>query len=235
MRRLALHWQIIIAIVLAGITGSIVKHYSQGGESVAVLGIGLNAIFAYVGQLFLNALKMIIVPLIASSIIVGMCAIGSSGTKLAKIGMRTLLLFAVTTLFAILVGLALINLVAPGQYEGRPVGDLLAFQSTDPYVLQEKIENKGASDVAEIFLRMVPPNIIKAAAEGEMLGVIFFSILFGFFITKLSDELRYPFECFWDATFRVMMGMTEWIMKFAPIGVFALVAGVIAKTGFDAA
>lgn len=235
MRKLALHWQIIIAIVLAGITGSIVKHYSQDGESVAVLGLELNAVFEYVGQLFLNALKMIIVPLIASSIIVGMCGMGSSGAKLATIGTRTLLFYAVTTLFAILVGLAMINLVAPGQYEGRPVGDLLAFESHDVSALQEKIENKGSTDVAEIFLRMVPPNIIKASAEGQMLGIIFFSILFGFFITKLSDELRHPFQRFWDATFKVMMGMTEWIMKFAPIGVFALVAGVIAKTGFDAA
>jgi len=222
MGKLALHWQIIIAIILAGIVGSIVKNFSQDGEAVALFGIGVVTIFEYVGQLFLNALKMIIVPLIASSIIVGMCGIGGSGARLAKIGSRTLLFYAVTTFFAILVGLALINVVAPGQYEGRPVGDLLAFESGDASAIQEKIENKGSGDVAEIFLRMIPPNIIKAAADGQMLGIIFFCILFGFFITKLSDELRHP-------------SMTEWIMKFAPIGVFALVAGVISKTGFDAA
>lgn len=235
MGKLALHWQIIIAIVLAGIVGSIVKTFSQGGDPVTLLGIDVGTIFEYVGQLFLNALKMIIVPLIASSIIVGMCGIGGSGARLAKIGTRTLLFYAVTTFFAILVGLALINVVSPGQYEGRPVGDLLAFDSRDASAIQEKIENKGSSDVAEIFLRMIPPNIVKASAEGQMLGIIFFSILFGFFITKLSDELRHPFVRFWDATFKVMMSMTEWIMKFAPIGVFALVAGVISKTGFDAA
>ena len=235
MGKLALHWQIIIAIILAGIVGSIVKNFSQDGEAVALLGVGVITIFEYVGQLFLNALKMIIVPLIASSIIVGMCGIGGSGARLAKIGSRTLLFYAVTTFFAILVGLALINVVAPGQYEGRPVGDLLAFESGDASAIQEKIENKGSGDVAEIFLRMIPPNIIKAAADGQMLGIIFFCILFGFFITKLSDELRHPFAGFWDASFKVMMNMTEWIMKFAPIGVFALVAGVISKTGFDAA
>ncbi|MDC1310917.1 dicarboxylate/amino acid:cation symporter [Burkholderiales bacterium] len=235
MGKLALHWQIIIAIVLAGIVGSIVKTFSQGGDPVTLMGIDVGTIFEYVGQLFLNALKMIIVPLIASSIIVGMCGIGGSGARLAKIGTRTLLFYAVTTFFAILVGLALINVVSPGQYEGRPVGDLLAFDSRDASAIQEKIENKGSSDVAEIFLRMIPPNIVKASAEGQMLGIIFFSILFGFFITKLSDELRHPFVRFWDATFKVMMSMTEWIMKFAPIGVFALVAGVISKTGFDAA
>ena len=235
MGKLALHWQIIIAVVLAGIVGSIVKTLSQDGEPVALLGISVITVFEYVGQLFLNALKMIIVPLIASSIIVGMCGIGSSGARLAKIGTRTLLFYAITTLFAILVGLALINVVSPGQYEGRPIGDLLAFESRDVSAIQETIENKGSGDVAEIFLRMIPPNIVEASAEGQMLGIIFFSILFGFFITKLSDELRTPFVRFWDATFKVMMNMTEWIMKFAPIGVFALVAGVISKTGFDAA
>lgn len=235
MGKLALHWQIIIAVVLAGIVGSIVKTLSQDGESVALLGISVISAFEYVGQLFLNALKMIIVPLIASSIIVGMCGIGSSGARLAKIGTRTLLFYAITTLFAILVGLALINVISPGQYEGRPIGDLLAFESRDVSAIQETIQNKGSGDVAEIFLRMIPPNIVKASAEGQMLGIIFFSILFGFFITKLSDELRTPFVRFWDATFKVMMNMTEWIMKFAPIGVFALVAGVISKTGFDAA
>ncbi|MBA4741028.1 MAG: dicarboxylate/amino acid:cation symporter [Burkholderiales bacterium] len=235
MGKLALHWQIIIAVVLAGIVGSIVKTLSQDGEPVALLGISVITVFEYVGQLFLNALKMIIVPLIASSIIVGMCGIGSSGARLAKIGTRTLLFYAITTLFAILVGLALINVVSPGQYEGRPIGDLLAFESRDVSAIQETIENKGSGDVAEIFLRMIPPNIVEASAEGQMLGIIFFSILFGFFITKLSDELRTPFVRFWDATFKVMMNMTGWIMKFAPIGVFALVAGVISKTGFDAA
>lgn len=235
MGKLALHWQIIIAVVLAGIVGSIVKTLSQDGESVSLLGISVISAFEYVGQLFLNALKMIIVPLIASSIIVGMCGIGSSGARLAKIGTRTLLFYAITTLFAILVGLALINVISPGQFEGRPIGDLLAFESRDVSAIQETIENKGSGDVAEIFLRMIPPNIVKASAEGQMLGIIFFSILFGFFITKLSDELRTPFVRFWDATFKVMMNMTEWIMKFAPIGVFALVAGVISKTGFDAA
>ena len=129
MGKLALHWQIIIAVVLAGIVGSIVKTLSQDGESVSLLGISVISAFEYVGQLFLNALKMIIVPLIASSIIVGMCGIGSSGARLAKIGTRTLLFYAITTLFAILVGLALINVISPGQYEGRPIGDLLAFES----------------------------------------------------------------------------------------------------------
>lgn len=95
--------------------------------------------------------------------------------------------------------------------------------------------SKGAGDVAEVFLRMVPPNIVQAAAEGQMLGLIFFAILFGFFMTQIDPRLGEPLLRFADGVFQVMMRMTEWIMKFAPIGVFGLVAAVIAKAGFAAA
>ncbi len=234
MRKLPLHWQILIAIALAAAAGSVVKQFSFGGNEAAIFGVTYLSIFEYIGTLFLNALKMIIVPLIASSIVVGMQGIGSSG-NLGAIGMRTLVFYAATTLLAILIGLALINLVSPGTFDGRPVGELLAIDDDDGPAISASIETKGAGDVAEIFIRMVPPNIIKAAAEGQMLGLIFFALLFGFFITKLPDNLRDSFSRFWEATFQVMMSMTEWIMKFAPIGVFGLVAGVIAKTGFAAA
>ena len=234
MRKLPLHWQILIAIALAAAAGSVVKQFSFGGNEAAIFGVTYLSIFEYIGTLFLNALKMIIVPLIASSIVVGMQGIGSSG-NLGAIGMRTLVFYATTTLLAILIGLALINLVSPGTFDGRPVGELLAIDDDDGPAISASIETKGAGDVAEIFIRMVPPNIIKAAAEGQMLGLIFFALLFGFFITKLPDNLRDSFSHFWEATFQVMMSMTEWIMKFAPIGVFGLVAGVIAKTGFAAA
>ncbi|MEK9653667.1 MAG: dicarboxylate/amino acid:cation symporter [Betaproteobacteria bacterium] len=234
MRKLPLHWQILIAIALAAVAGSVVKQFSFGGNEAAIFGVTYLSIFEYIGTLFLNALKMIIVPLIASSIVVGMQGIGSSG-NLGAIGMRTLVFYATTTLLAILIGLALINLVSPGTFDGRPVGELLAIDDDDGPAIGASIETKGAGDVAEIFIRMVPPNIIKAAAEGQMLGLIFFALLFGFFITRLPDNLRDSFSRFWEATFQVMMSMTEWIMKFAPIGVFGLVAGVIAKTGFAAA
>jgi Na+/H+-dicarboxylate symporter len=81
---------------------------------------------------------------------------------------------------------------------------------------------------------MVPPNIVKAAVDGQMLGIIFFAILFGYFMTHLDNEYAEPLYKFWNAVFHVMMRMTEWIMTFAPIGVFGLVAGVIAKAGYKA-
>ncbi|MEJ2128107.1 MAG: dicarboxylate/amino acid:cation symporter [Woeseiaceae bacterium] len=234
MRKLELHWQILIAIVLAAIVGGYVFNINQAtGEDPTIAGIKFISIFEYVGTIFLNALKMIIVPLIMSSIIVGVAGIGSGG-NLGALGGKTLLFYATTTLAAILVGLLLINAVAPGyDSEGQPVKEMLALEASTED-LAASVAGKGPGDVAKVFQRMVPPNIIKAAVEGQMLGIIFFAILFGYFMTKLDNQYAEPLYRFWDAVFHVMMRMTEWIMKFAPIGVFGLVAGVIAKAGYKA-
>ena len=233
MRKLALHWQILIAIILASIVGSVVKHYTVGDAVPSFMGVSYVSMFSYVGEMFLNALKMIIVPLIASSIIVGVAGIGSGG-NIGVLGTRTLLFYAVTTFTAILVGLLVINTIAPGYVDGEPAGEILALD-TPVEDISTRIEGKGTGDVAEIFIRMVPANIVKAAADGQMLGLIFFAILFGYFMTHLGHEIPDPLFRFFNGLFHVMMKMTEWIMKFAPIGVFGLIAAVIAKTGFGAA
>jgi len=233
VRKLALHWQILIAIVLAAIVGSIVKQYTTDAFTPGFLGVSYVSIFKFVGAIFLNALKMIIVPLITSSIIVGVAGIGSGG-NIGALGWRTLLFYVATTLAAILIGLVVINAVAPGYVDGQPAGDILALDAP-PEDITDKIEGKGAGDVAQVFKRMVPPNIVKAAAEGQMLGLIFFSILFGYFMTHLQHEYAEPLFKFWNGVFHVMMKMTELIMKFAPIGVFGLISAVIAETGFAAA
>ncbi|MBT8442544.1 MAG: dicarboxylate/amino acid:cation symporter [Gammaproteobacteria bacterium] len=225
--RLALHWQILIAIGLAAIVGTI------AGDTAGIGGVTFYSVFDFVGTMFINALKMLIVPLITSSIIVGVAGIGSSG-DLGKLGGKTLLFYAMTTLLAILVGLALVNLFTPGLINGVPARDVLALNADTSDVLS-KVGGKGAGDVVEIFLRMVPPNIVRAAADGQMLGMIFFSLLFGYFMTRIDTALSEPIFTFWSAVFQVMMKMTEWVMLFAPIGVFGLVAKVVAKTGFDAA
>ena len=227
MTKLKLHWQILIALVLAGIIGSLVS------ETTSFVGVPLVSAFDFVGTLFINALKMLIVPLIASSIVVGVAGIGSS-SNLGRLGGKTVLFYATTTLLAILVGLVLVNLVQPGLVDGQPARDLLALDA-DVSDVQARVGGKGAGDVVEIFLRMVPPNIIAAAAQGEMLGLIFFSILFGYFMTRLEHESAEPLFRFWDGLLQVMMRMTEWVMAFAPIGVFGLVANTIVRTGFGAA
>ena len=122
------------------------------------------AMFDYVGTLFLNALKMIIVPLITSSIIVGVAGIGSGG-NLGALGGKTLLFYATTTLAAILVGLFIINVVQPGISDGVPAGEMLALEA-DTTDISAKVEGKGVGDVAEVFMRMIPPKVVNAAATG---------------------------------------------------------------------
>lgn len=234
MRRLELHWQILIAIVLAFVVGIMVKSATvEGAVEPGLFGVSFLSIFEYIGKLFINALKMIIVPLITSSIIIGVAGIGAGG-NLGRLGGRTLLFYATTTLAAILVGLLIINVVAPGIVDGEPAGKYLGINNAGSEVAA-LVEGKGPGDIANVFLRMVPPNIVQAAADGQMLGLIFFSLLFGFFMTKVDHAFAEPLFRFWDGTFHVMMRMTEWIMNFAPIGVFGLVAAVIAKAGFGAA
>ncbi len=235
MRKLALHWQILIAIILAGIAGSVIFEYrSSSNIEPGIFGVDYIVIFGYIGKLFLNALKMIIVPLITSSIIVGVAGIGSGG-NLGALGGKTLIFYAATTLAAILVGLFVINAIGPGyNADGEPAREELAFTATAEEVAA-KVGDKDAGDVAEIFLRMIPENVVLAAAEGQMLGLIFFAILFGYFMTHLPHDFAEPLFKFWNGVFHVMMKMTEWIMKFAPIGVFGLVGGVIAEAGLKAA
>lgn len=231
-----LHWQIMLALVMAAVIGI----FSHGPEAIqflsqdtAIGNVTLLSIFEFIGKIFLNALKMLIVPLIVSSIIVGVAGIGSA-ENLGRLGGRTLLFYAATTLAAILIGLFLVNVINPGVVNDVPVKERLAL---DEYADQAKakVGNKGAGDVVEIFVRMVPPNIVKAAAEGQMLGLIVFSLLFGYFMTHLPHENAEPLYRFWDGVFKVMMSMTEFVMAFAPIGVFGLVAATVLKTGFDGA
>jgi len=233
MRKLALHWQILIAIILAFAAGLWIFYSKESsGVEPGVFGIEFVTMFDYIGTLFLNALKMIIVPLITSSIIIGVAGIGSGG-NLGALGGKTLLFYATTTLAAILIGLFVINAIGPGYIDGQPAKDALSLSASVAEV-EAKVGGKGAGDVAEVFLRMIPPNIVQAAADGQMLGLIFFAILFGYFMTKLAHEHAEPLFKFWDGVFHVMMKMTEWIMKFAPIGVFGLVGAVIADSGLKA-
>ena len=224
--RLKLHWQILIALAFAVLVGLLT------GTDASLFGVTFYSIFDFVGKLFLNALKMLIVPLIVSSIIVGIAGIG--GTHgLGRIGGKTLLYYVTTSLLAILVGLMVVNAVAPGIVDGQPAKDLIGF-SAEASQVQEKVAGKGTGDVVEVFLRMIPTNVVAAASSGQMLGLIFFSLLFGFFMTRITEDYAEAQYNFWQGVFEIMMKITDLIMRFAPLGVFALVAKVVAGTGFDA-
>lgn len=226
MLGLKLHWQILIALLLAVAAGF------AAGETGSLFGILFVDIFEFAGALFMNALKMIIVPLIVSSIITGIAGIGQS-RDFGRLGGKTLLYYASTSLIAILIGLTLVNIVEPGRVDGEPAHDQIGL-TADGGEIAAKLEGRGAGDVVDVFLRMIPPNVVAAAADGQMLGLIFFSLLFGYFMTRIGEPYAEYVHGFWSGIFEIMLLITDWVMKFAPLGVFALVAKVVATTGLEA-
>lgn len=223
--QLKLHWQILIALGLAIIVGLLV------GEEGALFGVRFYDVFDFIGQLFLNALKMLIVPLIVSSIIIGVASIGDS-ENLGRLGAKTIGYYALTSFLAILVGLAVVNLIQPGIVTGS--AQEVFGLSANAAELEAQFADKGADDIVAIFLRMIPTNVIAAASAGQMLGLIFFSILYGFFMTQIANQYAEAQYNFFNGMFQIMMKITDLIMRFAPLGVFALVAKTVASTGLEA-
>ena len=221
MLKLKLHWQILIALGLAVFAGML------AGTEASIFDVRFYDIFNFVGTLFLNALKMIIVPLIVSSIIVGIAGVGGT-VGLGRLGGKTVLYYLATSLLAILTGLVLVNLFAPGIIDGQPAHDVLGLNVEQTAIVTDKVGSRGVGDIADVFLSMVPPNIVAAAANGQMLGLIFFSLLFGYFMTRIGESRQDMQLTFWQGVYHTMMKITDFIMKFAPLGVFGLVAKVIA-------
>ena len=223
--KLKLHWQILIALGLAVLVGLTLD------RETGIFGVTFYSIFDFVGKLFLNALKMLIVPLIISSIVVGVAGVG--GTHgLGRLGGKTIGYYAMTSLLAIMVGLLAVNLIQPGVVDGDP-REIFGFTG-DTATLTEKIGGKDSGDLVEIFLRMIPTNVVAAAAEGQMLGLIFFSLLYGFFLARITEDYAEAQFNFFQGMFEIMMRITDLIMRFAPLGVFALVARTIIDTGLAA-
>ena len=219
--------QIALSLLAAFAAGLV-----TGSEST-IFGIPVIAAYDFMGTLFLNALKMLIVPLILSSIITGIADMGKE-SRIGKLGIATVIYYLATSLAAILTGLALVNFLEPGISNNVPVGRDIGL-STLPQDVAQKISGKGAEDIAAVFIRMIPPNIVHAAAQGQMLGIIFFGILMGSAISCLHRTGRDvgTLRRFWDGLFQVMMLMTEWIMKLAPLGIFGLVAKITATAGIS--
>lgn len=201
MLKLKLHWQILIALLIAILYGLFLTDYAY--------------ILTWMGDLFLRALKMIIVPLILTSIISGVTNITDT-QNLGRLGLKTVVYYISTSLFAIITGLVLVNLIQPGV--GADIG------------LKKEVPELAASsgNLWDIVLRMVPTNIFDALASADMLSIIFFSILFGFFITRIDSKPKELLTNFFNAGFEVMMKLTSFIIRFTPLGILGIVVGIVA-------
>lgn len=170
---------------------------------------------SWMGDIFLRLLKMLIIPLILSSIISGVTNIGS-GQNLGRIGLKTIFYYVSTSMLAIITGLLLVNLFKPG------VGaDLNLSEDVEGLVDVQKT-------LGETLIEIVPDNIFRAMATADMLSIIFFAIIFGFFITRANEKPRVLLTNFFNAIFDVMMKITMFVIKLTPIGIFGIVAKVVA-------
>ena len=202
-RKIAFHWQILIALLLGILFGLFLKSYSSWVD--------------WMGELFLRALKMIVIPLIFFTITSGIANNGNAA-NLGKIGAKTLGFYLLTTLLAAITGLFLVNIMRPGQ------GAELLLQD-----LPEKGTpiHEGKS-IRDLLITIIPDNIFSALTASNTLQIIVFAVLLGFFITRLPENQRQVLTQFFDASSAVMMKITMFIIRFAPYGIFGIVARQVA-------
>ena len=220
----SLHWQILFSLTLSAIIALVFLPLTDPALTKLVLQTA-----QFFGDLFMNALKMMVVPLIVTSMVSGVIQLGAS-SGIGSISLKTILYYTLSGLLAVLLGIILVNLIQPGHVDASVAQALLgeASQVTVSSGLLEAVEGKDQSDLLDIFKRMLPTNIFKAASDnGQLLGVILFSILFGFFAGRLPDNLRTVQKQFWESFQAVILKLTEWIISFAPIGVFGLVLPIL--------
>jgi Na+/H+-dicarboxylate symporter len=203
-----LHWQILIAMLVGTIVGLV------GGERVVVW-------FGWLGALFVRLLKMIIVPLVTTSIVTGIASVGA-GRSLGRLFGKTLGYYLLSSALAAIAGLVLVNILQPGVDSNIAGVEQIGIQ-----------EVSTPSSPAELLLDIVPPNVIAAAAKPNMLAVIFFSIIFGISVSTLPDKPRRLLTDLFDAGFKAMMKLTGGVIRFAPIGVFGLIVRVVGASGLE--
>ncbi len=208
-----LAYQILLGLVLGIIVGAIF----YGNPAV-------ETYLQPLGTIFINMIKMIVVPIIVSSLIIGVAGTGDI-KQLGKLGGKALIYFQVVSLIAIIIGLSSANIFKPG--EGLDISTL-EKGDIDQYVQTTKeVQDHGFMDV---LVNIVPSNVIESMAAGDMLAIIFFSVLFGLGIAAIGEKGK-PVLAFFQGTADAMFWVTNLIMKFAPIGVFGLIGVTVSKFG----
>ena len=221
-----LHKRILVGLLLGAIAGVATNILSQGGASAEWL---VKNVTEPVGRMWLSSLIMVVVPLIVSSLSLGVVGLGNL-KRLGRIGAVTLLCFVSLTALSTVLGLTVMNTVQPGR-------------GLDPEVKARLLETyKGQAEGAmglsqgvlsvDLLVKIIPRNPIKAAAEGDMLAVIFFALMMGVGLTTLSAEKAAPMVAFLESLGHMTVAIIELVMRVAPVGVFCLIYSVTARFGF---
>ena len=213
--KLQLHWQIIICMILGTILGT---YYNQ----IDFINNQSYILIVLLGDIFVRLLKMIIVPLIFTSIIIGISSIKDQ-SKIGRLGLKTFIYYMCTSLFAILIGLTLANVIQPGV--GAVTIDQVGAYDTSKL--------STSNSILDILKRMIPTNPIGALAKGDILGVIFFALFFGVMMNFSSSDSRSTIKKIIKSIYDIILKMTQVIIKSAPLGVFGLMTKTVSNTGLS--
>ena len=215
MKKIKLHWQIIICMIVGTFIGLYFNHN----------GFANNIFYNFLtllADIFIRLLKMVIVPLIFTSIIIGVSSINNKA-KIGRLGGKTLLYYICTSLVAILIGLSLANIIEPGA-GASTIKDVGAFDTS---------KLNTSSSVVDILKRMIPLNPISALASGDILGIIFFAIFFGIMLSFVESKHSSSIKQLIESIYQVIMKMTQIVIACAPIGVLGLMVRTVSNTGLS--
>lgn len=215
--RLSMGWQIMIGLALGIICGLI---FYQNKGAITVM--------QSLGTIFIRLIQMIVMPIVVSCLTVGIANIGDI-RKLGRIGGKTLIYFEVLTTIALILGIVMANITHPGSFI-----DIHKLHATDisQYMSTAK-SAEHSSGFWPLILSIIPTNIFKSMSDGDMMPVILFSVLFGLGIAAVGEKAKILIDVL-NAVSEVMFKVTNWVMKFAPIGVFGLIGMTIAEMGISA-
>ncbi|MCP9200436.1 dicarboxylate/amino acid:cation symporter [Gramella sp. GC03-9] len=224
MKKLALHWQILLGMVAGVLFALILTNFSWGADFVS------DWIKPF-GNIFINALKLIAVPLILASLIKGISDLKDI-SKLSKMGTRTIATYIVTTVIAVTIGLVMVNIVGPGRtISDETRNDLITSYEGDASVRISDAQKQKDAGPLQALEDLVPSNIIGAAGDnGNMLQVIFFAIFFGIGLILIPEKTAKPVKDFFDGFNEAILKMIDLIMLTAPYGVFALLAALVVES-----
>lgn len=223
MKKLALHWQILIGMAAGVVFALLMTNFSWGAEFIG------DWIKPF-GNIFINALKLIAVPLILASLIKGISDLKDI-SKLSKMGARTIITYVLTTVVAVSIGLILVNLIKPGETISEDTrSELLASYEGDASTRIADANRQKESGPLQALEDIVPSNIFNAASDNSnMLQIIFFAILFGIGLILIPEETARPVKAFFDGFNEVILKLIDLIMLAAPYGVFALLAALVVE------
>jgi Na+/H+-dicarboxylate symporter len=215
-----LHRQIFIALLVGILLAAGLSQVDPGSRALAL------EICRVIGNLFLNALKAVALPLVVVTLIAG---IGNLNQRLGRLGALAISFYGLSTLLAVLVGLFVANTIAPGLHATAPAGGWLASAGA-----AGSLPALASPSWADSLLAIVPSNLFKAANEANLLALVLFALLLGMAIRTLPEALRDVQRQFWDGLQQVLLTLVLWLLKAAPIGVAALVCNSASQMGWAA-